>query len=188
MKSSLLYMFFVFLFSGSLVLGEEYQHIKVINGFDSSCDSSNETQINNNRPIAINILENKKIGSSIHLKLEMIFLKCEKNRWVPSNQQLFKYQYMDSIGQKIEETIAFSKYNISILGKNEANLFSSSLSSEAQSKNIFSVRIPTKNLISEDKKNPHPFVELILNAEKNRKNAADIDISTVHWGKIKIAL
>lgn len=187
MKRPWLFFQIIFLFS-SFSFSEDFKQVKVVNGFDSTCDNHNESQINNNRPIAINVLEVKKQSSSTLLKLELVFVKCEKNQWKASNQQNFSYDYADSVGQKINETVSFAKFKINILGKNETSIFSSDLGSDPQSKNTLDIKISNKDLIKENKKDLHQSIELSISAEKTRKNAADIEISTVNWGKIKLNL
>lgn len=187
MKQTWIYFQIIFLFS-IFVFSEEYKQVKVLNGFDSSCDKQNESQINNNRPIAINVLDVKKQSSSTMLKLELVFVKCEKNKWTASNQQNFSYEYTDSLGQKINESVSFSKYELQIIGKNEVNIFSSNLKSNSDNKFTFNIKVPTKDSIADNQKEAPRFVELYLKAEKTRQNAADIEPSTVNWGKIKISI
>lgn len=177
-----------FLLFPQLSLSEEFKQVKVLNGFDSTCEQQNELQINNNRPIAINVLEKKKQGSSVQLKMELTFVKCEKNQWQSSTQQVFSFQYTDSVGQKINETISFSKFTVNILGKNDSVVYSNALSSEQNNKFIFTAKIPAKEFISGNKKDSSRFVELYITGEKSRKNAADIEPSNVNWGKIKISI
>jgi len=163
----------------------EKQQVRVINGFEASCDSGNEALVNNNRPIIINILDSKKIGASYSLKLELIFVKCEKNKWQPSAQQDFRYLYTDSIGQKLEETLLFSKFKFEVFGKNEALIYSSELPVEGKSKHILSIKINSRDAKSDRGNSNKKYIEVSLSADKTRQNAADIEPSLVNWGKLK---
>lgn len=178
----------LFLFISALAFGaEEFQQVKVLNGFEASCDKVNEEQVNNNRPVGFNVLESKKQGSSYLVKLELIFLKCDKNKWQASSQQSFNYQYTDTLGQKIEESLSFSKYKLDVLGKNESVIYSSDLRIEGQSKYILNLKINSRDVKSENSKSGKKFVEISLSAEKTRKNVADIEPTAVNWGKLNLS-
>ena len=165
----------------------EFTDVKVFDGFEAKCDSYNEELVNRQRPLSYKILSSVKNGTKITAVLEITYLTCTKNIWKINSSNSINYKFKDSVGQVLPENIKFQKEKILIKDKDRKTINSILIPENSNKSFKVTIDINTKD-VAKDPKTGERFVDLIMSAEKVKKNPADYEVSEVNWGHFRFFL
>lgn len=161
-----------------------FTHVKVFDGFEASCESHNEDLVNSQRPIHYKMISSSRNGTKITAIFEITYLTCNKNIWKINNSNSLNYKFKDSVGQVLPENIKFQKEKILIKDKDLKTINTILIPEDSKKPLKITIKIDTKDLPKEPK-NTEKFVDLIMTAEKIKKNPADYEVSEVNWGHFR---
>lgn len=165
----------------------EFTDVKVFDGFEAKCDSYNEELVNSQRPLSYKMLSSVKNGTKITAVLEITYLTCSKNIWKINSNNSINYKFKDSVGQIIPENIKFQKEKILIKDKDRKIIDTILIPENSNKPFKVTININTKDAVK-DPKTGERFVDLVLSAEKVKKNPADYEVSEVNWGHFRFFL